>query len=198
MMLPVRRPCSTIPKWQRTRVNVSGGLRLCPVVDTSTFDDCFRSEYASVVRVVAPIVGSVAEAEGITQDAFVKAFVRWSRIGGYDRPGAWVQRVAIRDAVRAAARATRSSGDLDERTLGSTPGADELAVGLDPALVRAIRSLPPQQRACVVLHHLDDRPVAEVAETLGCREATVRVHLHRARAALAASLDPREVSDGSR
>lgn len=168
------------------------------MVDATTFDDCFRAEYASVVRVVAPIVGSVAEAEAVTQDAFVKAFVRWSRIGGYDRPGAWVQRVAIRDAVRVAARARRTSTPLDDHAAGTTPGADEAGGDVDPELLRAIGALPARQRACVVLHHLDDRPVAEIATTLGCREATVRVHLHRARSALAASLDPREVTDGAR
>lgn len=168
------------------------------MVDAPTFDDCFRAEYASVVRVVAPIVGSVAEAEAVAQDAFVKAYVRWSRIGGYDRPGAWVQRVAIRDAVRVAARAGRSSSLDDDSVAGSAPGADEAGGGVDPAVLRAIRALPPRQRACVVLHLLDDRPVAEVAETLGCREATVRVHLHRARSTLAASLEPGEVHDGAR
>lgn len=64
-----------------------------------SFEDAFRAEYPGIVRVVTPIVGSVADAEAVTQDAFVKAFTRWRRIGGYDRPGAWVQRVAVRDAV---------------------------------------------------------------------------------------------------
>ena len=65
----------------------------------TTFDEAFRAEYADIVRVVAPIVGSVEDAEAVVQDAFLKAFTRWRRVGGYDRPGAWVQRVAIRDAV---------------------------------------------------------------------------------------------------
>ena len=46
----------------------------------------------------------MADAEGLVQDAFVKAFARWGRIGRPDRPGAWGQRVAIRDAVRFARR----------------------------------------------------------------------------------------------
>ncbi len=39
------------------------------------------------------------------------------------------------------------------------------------------------------LRYHDDRPIAEIADVLGCAEATVRVHLHRGRRALAASLD---------
>lgn len=56
------------------------------------FDDVFRAEYVDVVRAIAPIVGSVSEAEAVAQDAFLKAFVRWRRLCRYDRPGAWVRR----------------------------------------------------------------------------------------------------------
>ena len=158
------------------------------------FDDAFRAEYPGIVRVVAPIVGSVADAEGLVQDAFVKAFTRWGRIGRYDRPGAWVQRVAIRDAVRFARR-----GSAADPVLGS--GGDPVAGIADQVdLQRALLTLSARQRACVVLHHLADWPVSEVADALGCAEATVRVHLHRGRQALADTLrpEPQEMTDGPR
>jgi RNA polymerase sigma-70 factor (ECF subfamily) len=158
----------------------------------SSFDDVFRDDYRDVVRVVAPIVGSVADGEAVTQDAFLKAFVRWRRIGGYDRPGAWVRRVAIRDAVRFAERRRRRPSPA------APPDPDvEHAVVTRLDLARVLGRLPPRQRACIVLHHLTDLPVAEVAEALGCTESTVRVHLHRARAVLAAALtaDPEETTD---
>lgn len=157
-----------------------------------SFDEAFRAEYPGVVRVVSPIVGSVADAEAITQEAFVKAYTRWRRVGHYDRPGAWIQRVAIRDAVRFAERSLRP---LPEPP-GSGDSTDSLAGTID--LHAALRELPVKQRACVVLHYLADWPVADVAEALGCREPTVRVHLHRARAALAIALDANaeEMTDG--
>jgi RNA polymerase sigma-70 factor (ECF subfamily) len=179
--------------WRSSGVNLSAGLRLCRSVDGpgSTFEEAFRSEYPGVVRVISPIVGSVEDAEAITQDAFVKAYSRWKRIGGYDRPGAWIRRVAIRDAVRFVERRRQSvpnspaPADSSESVVG--------AIDLNGALLQ----LSPKQRACVVLHYLADWPVAEVAAAVGCREATVRVHLHRARGALAASLDPEEeMTDG--
>jgi RNA polymerase sigma-70 factor (ECF subfamily) len=159
-----------------------------------SFEDAFRADYAAVVRVVAPIVGSVADAEGVTQDAFLKALTRWRTVGRYDRPGAWVRRVAIRDAVRFAERHRR-------RAPAPVEAADEHA-GADERLdlLEALRRIPARQRACIVLHHLDGWPAAEVAEALGCSEATVRVHLHRGRTALAAMLraDVKEPSDGPR
>jgi RNA polymerase sigma-70 factor (ECF subfamily) len=178
-------------------VNDRAGLRLCQAVDRArpSFDDAFRAEYPAVVRVVAPIVGSRADAEGVAQDAFVKAYTRWRSIGRYDRPGAWVRRVAIRDAVRVAERSRRAAGTRAAKS-GPDDPADAVATQVD--LTRLLGELPARQRACVVLHHLADWPVADVAEALGCAEATVRVHLHRARAALANALDAenKELSDG--
>jgi RNA polymerase sigma-70 factor (ECF subfamily) len=157
-----------------------------------TFEEAFRSDYAPIVRVVAPIVGSLEDAESVTQEAFVKAYTRWRRVGSYDRPGAWIRRVAIRDAVRFAHR--------HSRVIDAVPriedASDRTATNLD--LDAALAQLPARQRAAVVLHYLADWPTAEVADALGCSESTVRVHLHRGRAALADRLapQPEELTDG--
>jgi RNA polymerase sigma-70 factor (ECF subfamily) len=63
---------------------------------------------------------------------------------------------------------------------GADPGGDFWAL---------VRQLPPRQAAAVALHHLEDRPVAEVAAILGCAEGTAKAHLHKGRAALARLLD---------
>lgn len=154
------------------------------------FDEVFAAEYSAVVRVVAPIVGSVGDAEAVTQDAFLKAYLRWRRIGSYDRPGAWVRRVAIRDAVRVAHRARRHPAPAPAP---SADPADGAATRVD--VTRALQELPARPRAAVVLHHLAGWSVAEVADVLGCAEGTVRAHLHRGRQALAArpELGPEEV-----
>lgn len=146
------------------------------------FEDLFHEEYPSLVRAVLPIVGDVGDAEAIVQEAFVTAMARWSRVRRYDRPGAWVRRVAIRDAVRHSARRQRRWAAPSP----PPPMAEAITDRID--LDRALAQLPARQRAAVVLHHLLGWPTAEVAESLGCAEATVRVHLHRGRSALAAIL----------
>jgi RNA polymerase sigma-70 factor (ECF subfamily) len=45
----------------------------------------------------------------------------------------------------------------------------------------ALRQLPAQQRAAVVLHYYADRPIREIAELMGTSSSTVAVHLHRGR-----------------
>jgi RNA polymerase sigma-70 factor (ECF subfamily) len=52
----------------------------------------------------------------------------------------------------------------------------------------AVRGLPARQAQAVALHYLEDRSVADIAAVLGCAEATVKVHLHRGRLALARTL----------
>jgi DNA-directed RNA polymerase specialized sigma24 family protein len=104
-------------------------------------------------------------------------------VSGYDRPGAWVRRVAIRLAVRSARLRLRRANA--ERSAWTPTVAGSPA---DMDLRRAVVELPRGQRAVVVLHYLEDRPVDEVAELLGCSANTVRVQLHRARKRLAVAL----------
>jgi len=52
--------------------------------------------------------------------------------------------------------------------------------------------LPRRQAAAVTLHYLEDRPVTEVANILGCAEGTAKAHLHKGRATLAKLLDVQE------
>ena len=144
------------------------------------FDVLYRDSFATIVVSVRWIVGDVEVAREIVQDAFVAALVHWRKVSGYDNPGAWVRRVAIRDAVRAAnrARARPSFASRAERTDSDTV-IDVRA---------AVASLPASQRAAVVLYYLHDLPVSEVARALGCSQGTAKTHLSRARQTLAIRL----------
>jgi len=65
-----------------------------------SFDALYRESFAAVVGSVRWVVGDTELAREIAQDAFVAALVHWRRVSGLDNPGAWVRRVAIRQAVR--------------------------------------------------------------------------------------------------
>ncbi len=68
------------------------------------FEWTFRSEYQTVLRTVFFIVNDHPGAEDITQEDFIQLLAHWKKVSRYDRPGAWVRRVAIRLAVRTAKR----------------------------------------------------------------------------------------------
>jgi RNA polymerase sigma factor (sigma-70 family) len=155
------------------------------------FTTFFRSEYPSLVRTLFLVVHDRELARDLAQDAFVQLFARWRRISHYDRPEAWVRRVGIRMAVRAAAR-ERVRPRL-ERVLNYAT----LPKPIDVDVVRAIGQLPASQRAAVALFYLEDRPVSEIAEVLACSEVTAKVHLHRARKRLAELLGERALVEES-
>ena len=143
------------------------------------FAGFFETEYPGLIRSVYLIVRDREQARDIAQDAFVQLFSRWRRISRYERPEAWVRRVAIRMAIRTIRR-ERVRHRLEHDFDPSPPSGP-----LDLDVLHAVAKLPGAQRAAVVLFYFEDRPVAEVAEILACSEVTARVHLHRARKRLA-------------
>jgi DNA-directed RNA polymerase specialized sigma24 family protein len=68
-------------------------------------DDGFAAFYAGSYRRLLgqlfAVTGDLAEAENVLQEAYARAFVRWSRVGAYDLPEAWVRRVALNLAAMA-------------------------------------------------------------------------------------------------
>lgn len=144
-----------------------------------TFADLYREEWPRAARVAFVIVGDRETAAEVAQEALARAYQHWRRVSSLERPGAWVRRVTIRLAVRSRGRAQRAPVLV--------PQHGSLEAG-DVDLAAALQELPARQRAAVVLHYLEDLPVAEIAEVLGCRPGTVKVHLHRGRARLAALL----------
>jgi RNA polymerase sigma-70 factor (ECF subfamily) len=149
----------------------------------------FRTEYEALVRTMYFIVHDREQARDIAQDAFVQLFTRWRRISQYDRPEAWVRRVGIRMAVRAVRRERLRPHLERELDVASLPKP------VDVDLLQGVRRLPAAQRAAVVLFYFEDRPVAEVAEILGCPDVTAKVYLHRARKRLATLLGERETEE---
>lgn len=142
----------------------------------------YRAEFPQVLRTVFLIVHDSGRAEEIAQEAFIQLLSHWSKISRYQRPEAWVRRVAIRIAVRAAKR-ERVRAVLEREAI--TESASDVP---DLDLAKAVTQLPAMQRAAVVLFYFEDRPTAEIVDILGISEGTVKVHLHRARQRLAALL----------
>ncbi|MEM7326387.1 MAG: SigE family RNA polymerase sigma factor [Actinomycetota bacterium] len=151
-----------------------------------SFDDFYRREYRSVVGLAFALGGSAAASEELAQDAFAAAFRNWGRISGYDRPEQWVRRVLVNNCR---SRGRRLAAEL--RAMTRLRGRRERLPELtepDHEFWAAVRALPERQSQSVALHYLEDRPVDEIAEILGCTTGTVKQHLHRGRRALAATL----------
>ena len=142
----------------------------------------FRVEFPMVLRTVFLILGDRGKAEDVTQEAFIQLLSHWKKISRYERPDAWVRRVAIRLAVKTQKRERMRAVLERDTTSGQLPTAP------DVDLANALRQLPLKQRTCVLLFYYEDRPIAEIVDILGISEGAVKVHLHRARERLAALL----------
>lgn len=148
------------------------------------FEELFDAEFPAVVRAAFVVCQDLGRAEDLAQEAFLELLRHWRRVSRYDRPGAWVRRVAIRKAVQVTKREARRSW-FERRAATATVGAGrEPSALLDDGLWTAVRSLPAQQRAVVALFYYEDLSVEDVADLLRCSVSTVKVHLHRAREAL--------------
>jgi RNA polymerase sigma factor (sigma-70 family) len=148
----------------------------------------FQGEYRSVLRTAFLIVRDQQRAEDVAQDAFVQLYQHWRKVSRYERPEAWVRRVAIRLAVREVKR-TRVREVLQLKSPSPLP-----VEPLDVAVLDAVKQLSPMQRAAIALFYLEDRPIAEIADLLGISVSTCTVHLTRGRRRLAELLGP-EVND---
>lgn len=149
------------------------------------FEVFYRREFPRMVSLAAVVSGSWLGAEDIAQDCLLTARRHWSKVGTYDKPGAWLRRITIREAGRRVRRARTETRALLKLAGGTPPPSqtDSTREVLD-----AIHRLPARQRSVVALHYLEGHSVAEIATILDIGEGTVKTHLFRARATLAESL----------
>lgn len=151
----------------------------------TTFRSFMVAEHGAILAFARAVAGSWAEAEDLTQEAFLVAFERWGEVSAYDKPGAFVRRVVANKSVSGVRRRVRAASALRRLAPRDHHLDDDVA---DPAFWTAVAALPPQQRHVVALYYLEDRPVSEIAEVLGRAEGTVKAHLAAARRNLAAVL----------
>lgn len=127
------------------------------------------------------------DARDLVQDALAGLYPRWGRVIANGNVDAYVKRSIINASVNRWRRSGREQVSELPDDAGATP---DHAAGVADAEVawRLCGSLPPVQRAAVVLRYYDDLDYAAIAAILGCAEATARSHVHRALSRLRANL----------
>jgi RNA polymerase sigma factor (sigma-70 family) len=163
-----------------------------PVVHPLASDDDFvafaRETTPSLLRAVAKLAPAGSDVEGLASEALARAYLHWEKIQRVSYRVAWVHRVAMNLAYDVGRTEARSLKLVPERA-SNDRFDDSAAVRTD--LVLALKALSAKQRQAVVLHHLADLPVDDVAEVMGISPGTVRKHLERGLASLRRSLGPR-------
>lgn len=152
-------------------------------MDADEFDEFYAASFRRVTSQVYAMIGDFDEAGECVQEAFARAWAHRKKLDRSGHPEAWVRTTAHRVAVSRWRRRKVAARPVD-RALGDPlemPALDENHV----ALVAALKQLPEAQRQALVLHHIADLPVQQVAAEVGVPEGTIKARLSRGRAALA-------------
>ena len=138
---------------------------------TRTFEAFYQAEARTLFRRLWLVTGNRAEAEELMQDAFLRVWERWDRVGAMEDPVGYLYRTAMnlfRKRYRRTMLAVR-------RTVGLTPSTDDFSDADDRHVVRhVLATLPPRQRAALVLTEMLGFTSKEAGDALGVTDATVR------------------------
>jgi RNA polymerase sigma-70 factor (ECF subfamily) len=152
---------------------------------TATFDEFYLATRSRLVHQMYAMLGDLGEAEDVTQEAYGRAWRAWTTVETMADPQAWVRTVAWRlaaNSLRHRRRAARRLLLRERPAPPAEPGVDNVAV------VAALRTLPADQRRAIVLYHLADLTVEQVATETGASVSATKSRLARGRAALLSTL----------
>ena len=159
--------------------------------DREAFNDLARLSIGRLYGLAQLILRDPDRAADATQEALVSAWRDLSALRDPDRFDAWLHRLLIRSCQREA-RTTRRRRmvEVGDLLLGNRPGPDDFPTMFDrDQLERGFQRLGVEERAVLVLHHLEGFSLAEIAEVCGIPAGTVKSRLYRGIQAMRAALD---------
>jgi len=205
---PAPAPSATIGSMAMRAALISGGsdarlsareerelIRAAQHGSEEAIEQIYRTHWPMAHRTAFLVVHDAAAAEDIAQEAFIAAL---RALGRFDRRrpfGPWLHRIVVNRSIDWGRRKTARQEVAMESLADQT--SDER---FDDEILSALRELPPDQRAIVVLRHLLEYTPGEIARMLDLPRGTVnsrlRRGLDRVRSALEAPTQPEEASDG--
>lgn len=175
-----------------TMSEAPGSTRYDAVPLSSEQETRFVSEnMRRVFLLIYRIVGNVADAQDLTQEAFIKALQRQDQLKDLEKAARWLSRIASNTAIDFLRRSGRvaftdiedmpepfvtSPADSPEQVLLRNEHRERLEAGLE--------ILTGRERTALLLRDVEDLPAEEVAARLNCSKATVRSHIANARVKL--------------
>ena len=141
--------------------------------DEDDFAGFVRGQSGALFRTAYLLTGDYQRAEDLLLDTLARVYQRWSRISSTAEPDGYARSVLVSRAT--SRRRRRSSAELPPLSADAFEDPEHAErVAVSRTVWNAVLSLPPRQRAVVVLRCYDDLSEAEAAETLGLAPGTVR------------------------
>jgi RNA polymerase sigma-70 factor (ECF subfamily) len=181
---PRRTEASELPEVEAIRRAQQG--------DAAAFERVYRLHSRRVYALCLRMVGNTAEAEDLTQEAFLQLFRKIATFRGESAFSTWLHRLAVNVVLMRLRKKTLPESSLeettepDEETGGprkDVGGPDLLLTGsIDRVnLERAIEQLPPGYKTVFILHDIQGYEHNEIAEIMDCSIGNSKSQLHKAR-----------------
>ena len=140
--------------------------------DIAAFSELVATRSPALLRTAYLVVDDHQLAHDLLQEALVKTYVAWPRLRDVTKAEAYVRRTMVTTAI-----SWRRRRSFHERPVEAVPelaGADQAEqLASHDDVWAQVRSLPPRQRAALVLRYYEDLSYADAAEVLGCSVGTV-------------------------
>jgi RNA polymerase sigma-70 factor (ECF subfamily) len=185
----------TVTRTRRTEtseMNEAEAIQLAQQGDAGAFERIYRLHSRRVYALCLRMVGNTAEAEDLTQDAFLQLFRKIGTFRGESAFSTWLHRLAVNVVLMKLRKKTllatslEESTDPEDETNGPRReiGAPDLLLtgSIDRVhLERAIEQLPPGYRQVFVLHDVQGFEHNEIADLMECSIGNSKSQLHKAR-----------------
>lgn len=165
-------------------------IRLAQQGDADAFASLFHTHKTRIYSLCLRMTNNTAEAEDLTQEAFLQVFRKLPTFRGDSALSTWLYRIAVNTVLMHFRKKTPRQVSLDEpyerdgkpfrREYGSLDG--RLACSVERiALTQAIKELPDGYRTIFLLHEVDGYDHREIAELLDCSVGNSKSQLHKAK-----------------
>ena len=138
----------------------------------TSYEEYVTLRWPTLYRTAYLMTGAHADAEDLVQSALVKVYGAWDKVSRADSADAYVRRVLV-NTFLSSRRPVRFSR---ERIVAAVPELPTSSPGPEDRLSiwPHVASLPPKQRAVIVLRYYEDLSEQQIAEALGCSPGTVK------------------------
>jgi len=138
------------------------------------YTDFVSARWSSLYRFSYLLAGSHAAADDLLQNALLRVYLKWDKVTRADVPESYVHRMLVNEHVSQGRRAWRRRELATDEPPELATGSHEVGAVDQTDLWRLVHSLPPRQRAVIVLRYYEDLSEAEIARVLDCSQGTVK------------------------
>jgi len=157
--------------------------------DVAAFSEFVAARSGSLFRTALLVVGDHQLAQDLLQESLVKTYASWSRLREVANAEAYTRRVIVTTSISWWRRRSSHERPVDQVPDSGVPDRTE-GLGDQDELWTALGSLPPRQRAAVVLRFCEDLSEARTAELMGCSVGSVKRHTSMGLVKLRARIGP--------